>query len=95
MAANRTKMATLLLGSWIGEAVVVEFLRSVPADQRDAIAARILKSVQAAVKDYADQKLESSKSADIIGHRMMADEMVREAEPTFNRLLELAKTEGG
>ena len=91
---DRTKMSSLLIGSWVGEATVVEFLRSLPPDKRDAAGKRILASLLASIKDYADQKLETSVTAQIISHRMTADEMARNAEPAVARLLDLAKTDG-
>jgi hypothetical protein len=87
---NRTKMATLLMSAMIGEAVAVEFLRSLTPTERTAATERMLKAAQASVKEYAEEKITSSDPKDTIGHQMMASDMQRGIEPMLRALVELA-----
>jgi hypothetical protein len=88
--ANRTKMATLIMSAMIGEAVAAEFLRSLPAGERQATVDRITATVNVGIEAYANEKLASAEPKDIVGHQMMAEEMRRGVAPMMQELLGLA-----
>jgi hypothetical protein len=91
---NRTKMATLIMSAMIGEAVAAEFLRSLPAEQRQTVVDRITATVNAGVKAFADEKLASAEPKDIVGHQMIVEEMRRGIAPMMQELLDLAAKDG-
>jgi hypothetical protein len=91
---NRTKMATLIMSAMIGEAVAIEFLRRLSPDDRAAATERMLQTVRASVKEYANEKVASPNPTDTVGHQMMASDMERGCEPMLRALVDLAGKDG-
>lgn len=86
------KTSTLLMSAMIGEAVTVEYLRGLPADQREAAVERIRATFMASIKEYSQGTAADQKQA--ILHQMMVDEMGRTADAAIKQLVDKATANG-